>query len=40
MDQKKIGTFMKGLRKERGLTQEALAEILGVTGRTVSRWET
>lgn len=40
MDQKKIGTFMKGLRKEKGITQEALAEILGVTGRTVSRWET
>lgn len=40
MDQKKIGAFMKGLRKEKGITQEALAEILGVTGRTVSRWET
>lgn len=40
MDQKKIGTFLKGLRKEKGITQEALAEILGVTGRTISRWET
>ena len=28
------------LRKERGLTQEQLAETLNVSGRTVSRWET
>lgn len=40
MDQKKIGAFLKGLRKENGITQEQLAEILGVSGRTVSRWET
>ncbi|MDE5782452.1 MAG: helix-turn-helix domain-containing protein [Lachnospiraceae bacterium] len=40
MDQKKVGAFMKELRKEKGITQEALAEILGVTGRTISRWET
>ncbi len=40
MDQKKVGAFMKGLRKEKGITQETFAGILGVTGRTVSRWET
>lgn len=40
MDTKKIGEFMKLLRKEKGLTQEQLAEILLVSGRTVSRWET
>lgn len=39
MDMKKIGSFLKSLRKEKGLTQEQLAEIFGVAGRTVSRWE-
>lgn len=37
MDTKKIGEFLKVLRKERGLTQEQLAEILLVSGRTISR---
>ena len=40
MDMKKIGCFLKELRKEKHLTQEQLAEILLVSGRTVSRWET
>lgn len=40
MDQKKIGRFLKELRKEKGLTQEQFAEKLNVSGRTVSRWET
>ena len=40
MDQKKIGNFLKELRKEKNLTQEQLAEKLNVSGRTVSRWET
>lgn len=39
MDQKKIGRFLKELRKEKQLTQEALSEILGVSGRSISRWE-
>ena len=40
MDPIKCGGFLKELRKEKGLTQAQLAERLGVTNRTVSRWET
>ena len=40
MDQKKIGNFLKDLRKEKSLTQEQVAEKLGVSSRTISRWET
>ena len=40
MDQIKIGSFLKELRKEKDLTQETLAERLGVSNRTISRWET
>lgn len=40
MNQKKTGEFLKQLRKEKGLTQEQLAEQFFVSGRTVSRWET
>ena len=40
MNQKKIGSFLKELRKEKGITQEEFAESLNVSGRTVSRWET
>ena len=40
MDLKKIGLFLKELRREKGITQEQVAEVFGVSGRTVSRWET
>lgn len=40
MDIMKIGHFLQILRKEKGLTQEQFAEKIGVTRRTVSRWET
>ena len=40
MDQIKIGRFLAQLRKEKGLSQEALAEKIGVTNKTISRWET
>lgn len=39
MDVKKIGEFIAYNRKNKGLTQEQLAEKLGVTNKTVSRWE-
>lgn len=39
MDQQKIGRFLKELRKEKGITQAQFAEILGVTNRSISRWE-
>ena len=40
MDQIKIGKFLAELRKEKGMTQEQLAEKFYVARRTVSRWET
>ena len=40
MDQKKIGNFLKDLRKANGFTQEQVAEKLGTSSRTISRWET
>ena len=40
MDQKKIGAFLKELRREKNITQEQLAEAMSVSNRTVSRWET
>ena len=39
MDQVKIGKFIAKLRNENNLTQEALGEKLGVTNKTISRWE-
>ena len=40
MDQVKIGKFLQECRKEKGWTQEQLADRLNVARRTVSRWET
>ena len=40
MDQGKIGKFIGTVRKQRGLTQEQLGEKIGVTNKTISRWET
>ena len=40
MDQYKIGRFIAEKRKQKNMTQEALGEKVGVTNKTVSRWET
>ena len=40
MDMAKMGTFLADLRKEQKLTQAELGEKLGVTNKTISRWET
>ena len=40
MNQQKTGELLKRLRKEKGLTQEQLAERFYVSSRTISRWET
>ena len=39
MDQEKIGKFIANSRRKKKLTQEQLAEKLGVTDKSVSRWE-
>ena len=40
MDNKKIGMFIKDLRIKKGMTQKQLAEMLNVTDKAVSKWET
>ena len=40
MNQVAIGKFISKKRKEKNLTQEQLAEKLGVSNKTVSKWET
>lgn len=39
MNQDKIGKFIAECRKDKNLTQEQLGEMLGVTSKSVSRWE-
>ena len=39
MINQRIGAFIAVLRKEQGMTQEQFAERLGVSNRSVSRWE-
>lgn len=39
MNQKKIGKFIADKRKERGLTQQELADCIGISNKTISKWE-
>ena len=39
MDRIKIGKFIASCRKDKRITQEQLAEILGVTSKSVSKWQ-
>ena len=39
MNQERIGKFISELRKEKSMTQDQLAEKLGVTDKSISRWE-
>ena len=40
MDQIKIGRFIAKMRKEKPYTQRQLADMLGISDKTVSKWET
>lgn len=40
MDAKKTGELIATLRRERNLNQSELAELIGVTNKAISRWET
>ena len=39
MNPKTFGQILKKARYQKGMTQEQLAQVLGVTNRTISRWE-
>lgn len=39
MSNKLMGDMISGLRKEKGMTQRELADLLGITDKAVSKWE-
>ena len=39
MDQVKIGKFISNERKAKGYTQKQLSELLGISDKTISKWE-
>lgn len=39
MDNVLVGRFIADLRKRRGMTQQQLADILGLSNKTISKWE-
>jgi len=40
MDKQKTGAMIRALRTEKGYTQQQLAELLNVSAKTISKWET
>ena len=40
MNQEKIGVFIADMRKKQGMSQKQLADAVGVTDKSVSKWET
>ena len=39
MEKRTMGSLMSALRKSKGMTQQDVADILGVSNKTVSKWE-
>lgn len=39
MDSEKFGKFISNLRKEKNMTQQELGDLLGINGKSVSKWE-
>lgn len=40
MKENRMGSFIQLSRKEKGMTQKELAEQIGVSDKTISKWET
>lgn len=40
MDNKKTGKFISLCRKQKGMTQQELANMIGITNKSISKWET
>ena len=40
MDAKRVGALISAQRRAQGMTQQQLADRIGVTNRAVSKWET
>lgn len=39
MDCAKVGRLILQFRKEKGLTQQQVADLLGISNKTISKWE-
>lgn len=40
MNEQETGAFIAEIRKQRNMTQRDLAELIGVSDKTISKWET